>query len=143
MDIFTSLKISSSALKAQRIRLNTVSANLANIETTQTPEGGPYRKKDVVFTTAGKPFEERLANSMRGAVQGVQVSRIMTSPEPPKMVYDPAHPDAGDDGYVAMPDINVMDEVVDMMSASRAYESNVTVVKSAKRMALKALEIGR
>lgn len=143
MDIFTSLKISSSALKAQRIRLNTVSANLANIETTQTPEGGPYKKKDVIFRSSGESFEQRLAHNMRGSVQGVQVSRIMTSPEPPKMVYDPAHPDAGEDGYVAMPDINVMDEVVDMMSASRAYEANVTVVKSAKRMALKALEIGR
>lgn len=143
MDIFTSLKISSSALKAQRLRMNTISSNLANIETTSTPEGGPYKKKDVVFRPVGTSFEERLDRSLRGSVQGVRVERIVADDSAPKMVYDPAHPDADQQGYVALPNINLMDEMVDLMSATRAYEANVTVVKSAKRMALKALEIGQ
>lgn len=143
MDIFTSMKVSSSAIQAQRTRLNTISSNLANIETTQTPEGGPYKKKGVVFRPVGTPFEERLDRSLRGAVQGVKVQRIVADEKGPKLVHDPSHPDADADGYVAMPNINVMDEMVDMMSASKAYEANVTVIQSAKRMALKALEIGR
>lgn len=143
MDIFNSLRISSSALQAQRMRLDTISSNLANMETTRTPEGGPYQKKSVVFRPVGTSFEERLDRSLRGAVQGVRVDRILADTSEPKMVYDPAHPDAEDSGYVAMPNINLMDEMVDMKSASRAYEANVTVVKASKRMALKALEIGR
>lgn len=143
MDLFNSMRISSSALQAQRTRLDTISSNLANMETTRTPEGGPYKKKDVVFRPVGTSFEERLERSLRGAAQGVRVERIVADESPPKMVYDPAHPDADDGGYVAMPNINLMDEMVDMMSASRAYEANVTVVKASKRMALKALDIGR
>jgi flagellar basal-body rod protein FlgC len=143
MDIFTSMRISSTALQAQRTRLDTISSNLANMETTRTPEGGPYQKKSVVFTTDGTSFEQRLDRSLRGAAQGVRVAQIVADNSEPKMVYDPAHPDADNGGYVAMPNINLMDEMVDMMSAGRAYEANVTVVKAAKRMALKALEIGR
>ncbi|PLX84502.1 MAG: flagellar basal body rod protein FlgC [Desulfuromonas sp.] len=143
MDIFSSLKISSSALRAQRTRLNTISSNLANIETTRTPEGGPYRKREVVFQSSAGSFSERLDRSMRGAVQGVEVAEIRTSSAPPKMVYDPGHPDADDKGFVAMPNVNLLEEMADMTGAARAYEANVTAVKSAKRMALKALEIGR
>jgi flagellar basal-body rod protein FlgC len=143
MDIFDSLKIGSSALKAQQVRLNAISSNLANIETTRTPEGGPYQKKAVVFRTTPLSFDRDLEQNMRGAVQGVEVSRILTDPAPPKMIYDPSHPDAGSDGFVAKPNINLLEEITDMMTATRAYEANVTTIKSAKRMALKALEIGR
>ncbi|AJF07600.1 flagellar basal body rod protein FlgC [Geoalkalibacter subterraneus] len=143
MDIFTSMKVGASALKAQRMRLNTISSNLANVETTSTPEGGPYKKKNVVFRPVGTAFEKQLDSNLKGAVQGVQVQRISADERAPRMVYDPAHPDADPQGYVAMPNINVMDEIVDMMSATSAYEANVTVVQSAKRMALKALEIGK
>lgn len=143
MDIFTSMKVGASALTAQRMRLNTISSNLANVETSNTPEGGPYKKKNVVFRPAGTSFEERLDNNLKGAVQGVKVQRITADEREPRMVFDPSHPDADPQGYVAMPNINVMDEIVDMMSATSAYEANVTVVQSAKRMALKALEIGR
>ena len=143
MDIFTTMKISASALKAQRLRLNTISSNLANIETTRTPDGGPYRKREVVFQTTGKGFADTLDTRMRDAAQGVKVSHIQASTLPPRMVYDPSHPDADEQGQVAMPNISLVEETADMMSASRAYEANVTVVKSAKRMALKALEIGR
>ncbi len=143
MDIFTTMKISSSALKAQRIRMNAISSNLANIETTRTPDGGPYRKREVVFTTTQKGFSDTLDSRMRDAAQGVKVARVQASSLPPRMVYDPSHPDADENGQVAMPNISLVEETADMMSAARAYEANVTVVKSAKRMALKALEIGR
>ncbi len=143
MDIFTTMKISASALKAQRIRMNAISSNLANIETTRTPEGGPYRKREVVFQSTRQGFSDTLDNRMRDAAQGVKVSHIQASSAPPKMVHQPAHPDADEQGQVAMPNVNLVEEVADMMSASKAYEANVTVIKSAKRMAQKALEIGK
>ncbi|BCO08553.1 flagellar basal-body rod protein FlgC [Desulfolithobacter dissulfuricans] len=147
MDIFTTFKIAGSALKAQRIRLNTISSNLANVETTSTPEGGPYKKKSVYFETQNIPFSEHLKSNMGSeadkAVQGVRVARILEDQDPPQRIYNPTHPDAGEDGYVEMPNISVLKEMTDMMSATRSYEANTTVVKSAKRMALKALEIGR
>lgn len=139
MNIFTTFDISASALKAQRIRLNTISSNLANVETTSTPEGGPYKKKSVYFQTKTISFKEQLDHS----IQGVEVGQILEDQNEPKMMYDPSHPDAGDDGYVAMPNISVLKEMMDMMSATSSYEANTTVIKSAKRMALKALEIGR
>jgi flagellar basal-body rod protein FlgC len=143
MDIFTTMKVSASALKAQRIRMNAISSNLANIETTRTPDGGPYRKREVVFQSSQKGFANTLDSRMKEAVQGVKVAQVQASSLPPRMVYDPSHPDANEEGQVAMPNISLVEETADMMSASRAYEANVTVVKSAKRMALKALEIGR
>lgn len=139
MNIFDSLKISSSALTAERIRLNVISSNLANIETTRTPEGGPYRKQEVVFQSTTPTFADRL----QGAVQGVEVAKIQTSNAPPRMVYDPSHPDANAKGYVAMPNINLVEEMTDLMTATRAYEANITAAQSAKRMALKALDIGQ
>ncbi len=144
MNIFHSLKVSSSALKAQMIRLNTISSNLANIETTRTPDGGPYKKKSVVFRPVStSPFSMQLDRQMSSAVKGVEVAEIVTDKRPAKMIYDPSHPDAGDDGFVAKPNVNMMEEIADMMSATRAYEVNVTIIKSAKQMALKALQIGK
>lgn len=143
MDIFNSIKISSSALKAQGTRLNVISSNMANIETTRTPEGGPYRKKDVVFQTSAQPFEKHLAQNLKGSVSGVAVAAIQNNPSPPKVIYDPTHPDADAEGYLAMPNINVLEEMTDMMTATKAYEANVTAINAAKRMALKALEIGK
>lgn len=142
MDVFTSLKISSSALAAQRSRIDVVSSNLANIETTRTPEGGPYQKRDVVFRSV--PQEDRSFDRVLGnAARHVEVAEIRTNPAPPKMVHDPSHPDADPQGFVAMPNMNLMEEMVDLMTATRSYEANVTAIQSAKRMALKALEIGR
>jgi flagellar basal-body rod protein FlgC len=143
MDILTTFRISASALKANTIRLNTISSNLANIETTSTPEGGPYKKKSVYFESKPVSFQEQLDSTMKDSVQGVEVTKIIEDPDPPRKVYNPSHPDAAADGYVEMPNIDVLEETVDMMSATRAYQANVTTIKSAKRMALKALEIGR
>ncbi|MBM9602967.1 flagellar basal body rod protein FlgC [Desulfopila inferna] len=143
MDIFTSMQIGASALKANSIRLNTISSNLANIETTSTPEGGPYKRKSVNFQSSPLSFQEHLDSNLQTTIQGVKVSEILEDKEPPQKVYRPEHPDADENGYVAMPNINVLKEMVDMMSTTRSYEANATTIKSAKRMAMKALEIGR
>lgn len=143
MDIFTSMHISASALKANRIRLNTISSNLANVETTSTPEGGPYKRKSVYFQTTPMTFKQHLDSNMQTTIHGVKVKEILEDNTPPKKVYKPAHPDADEQGYVAMPNISVLEEMVDMMNTTRSYDANTTVIKSSKRMALKALEIGR
>lgn len=143
MDIFNAIKISSSALAAQRTRLNTISSNLANIETTRTPEGGPYKRRQVVFKSEGKPFNEELNTRLKAAVQGVEVAEVRVGNEAPKRIYNPSHADADAEGYVSMPNINMLQEMADMTSAARAYEANVTAIKAARRMAMKALEIGR
>jgi len=143
MDILNTFRIGSSALKAQSLRLNTISSNLANVETTSTPEGGPYKKKSVHFQSAPLSFQEELEGSLKNGVEGVKVTKITEDQTPPKKVYNPSHPDANEDGYVEMPNISVMEEMVDMMSATRSYQANVTSIRMAKRMAMKALEIGR
>ena len=145
MDIFTTFDIAASGLKAQTTRLNTISSNLANAETTSTPEGGPYKKKSVVFQTEKLPFRQHLDASLhtQGQTQGVKIAKITEDTSPPQRIYDPAHPDAKEDGYVEMPNISVIKEMMDMMSATRSYEANTTTIKSAKRMAMKALDIGR
>ncbi|MCL1981020.1 MAG: flagellar basal body rod protein FlgC [Proteobacteria bacterium] len=145
MDIFTTFDIAASGLKAQQTRLNTISSNLANAETTATPEGGPYKKKSVLFRTEPAPFQRHLTASMQEQrhAEGVKVAKIIEDNSPPQLVYDPSHPDARPDGYVALPNVSVLKEIVDMMSATRSYEANTTTIKSAKRMAMKALDIGR
>lgn len=143
MGVFTSLNISASALQAQRIRLDTISSNMANAETTRTPQGGPYQRKMVVFESQQMSFADHLSSRSNRAINGVRVSQIAVDNREPKLVYDPQHPDADDRGYVAMPDIDILKETTDMMMATRAYEANITTIKSAKRMALKALEIGK
>jgi len=143
MDIFSTFAISASAMKAQKIRLDTVSSNMANAETTSTPEGGPYKKKSVYFQSTPIGFEQHLDSALRGSAQGVAVTKIIEDPDPPRRVYNPSHPDAAEDGYVDMPNVDVLKEMVDMMSATRSYQANVTTIQSAKRMAQKALEIGR
>ncbi len=142
MDIFASLKVSASALTAQTIRLNTISSNLANVDTTSTPEGGPYKKKSVYFQSKPLSFQDQLDSNLQGSVEGVEVTKIVEDKSPPRKVYDPTHPDADKDGYVSMPNISVLKEMVDMMSATRSYQANVTAVQSEKRMVLKAIDIG-
>jgi flagellar basal-body rod protein FlgC len=141
MDIFASFHVSASALKAQTTRLDTISSNLANVDTTSTPEGGPYKKKSVYFQSKPISFREQLDSNVKGSVQGVEVKRILEDQDPPRKVFNPSHPDADKDGYVALPNISVLKEMVDMMSATRSYEANVTAIKSEKRMIQQALEI--
>lgn len=135
MGNFSSIDISASGLYAQRVRLDAIANNIANATTTRTDKGGPYRKQEVVFQAHMGKFE--------GDNGGVDVAGVMDSPEPPKMVYDPSHPDAGPDGMVAMPNVNVVEEMVDMVTATRAYEANVQAINAAKAMTARALELGR
>ena len=145
MDFFTSMKMSASGLNAQTKRMNTISSNIANAETTRTPEGGPYRRKDPVFTTKeiGTSFGEYLDNELNDYVEGVEVAEIAKDERPARLVYNPSHPDANREGYVAMPNVNTVEEMANMISAQRSYEANVTAMAAAKSMAQKALEIGR
>lgn len=143
MDILGVMDIGSSALKAQTIRLNVISSNLANMETTRTPEGGPYKKKSVLFTSKQTGFAQELENQTRLQAQGVQVERILVDPGKGKQVYDPSHPDADAKGFVEKPNVKLVEEMTDMMKAKGSYEANVTSIKAAQRMAMKSLEIGR
>lgn len=145
MDLLTSLKISASGLAAQKKRMGAISSNIANAQTTRTAEGGPYRKKEVVFGAepARESFSEVLEGETAALAQQVHATEVVSTNKPPKMVYDPGHPDANKDGLVAMPDINVMEEMANMIKASRSYEANISAMNTTKSMALKALEIGR
>ena len=143
--LFKSMTISSSGLAAQRLRMNVLSSNLANAQTTRTPEGGAYKRKDVVFTAkpTGNQFEDFLDDTKLLRLRKVEVSDIHTDTRPPRKVFDPSHPDANDKGYVEMPNIQATTEMVNMITATRAYEANATALNAAKGMALKALEIGK
>lgn len=145
MNFFDALKTSASGLSAQRIRMNVISSNLANINTTRTPEGGPYQRKDVVFAAGGpdRSFRDMLDARLAGGSTPVAVAGIVNDTTPPLLKYDPEHPDADDKGYVALPNINLMEEMVNLLSATRSYEANVTAIKASKSMVQKALEIGK
>ncbi len=145
MDFFSSMRVSASGLEAQMRRMNTISSNIANAETTRTEEGGPYKRKDAIFEANAdkETFGEILTNKMDENVQGVLVSDIQQDETPPRLVYNPNHPDANAEGYVAMPNVNTVEEMANMISAQRSYEANITALNAAKEMAAKALEIGR
>lgn len=153
MSILTSLRASASALTAQRMRMNAIANNVANVETTRTPEGGPYRRQQVVFTprAGGMPFLQLVraglgnvggrAPDWIGGSGGVQVAQVIEDQAPGRLVHQPDHPDANADGYVEYPNVDLVTEMVDMLSATRSYEANVTVLSSAKSMAMRALDI--
>jgi len=145
MDLFSAMDIGASALTAERTRINVISGNLANANTTRTAEGGPYKRKDAVFTA--QPISPVFGETMSrlGAQQpaGVQVTQIVEDASPPRLQYDPHHPDADEKGFVSLPNVNVIEEMADMIVATRAYEANITAVQAAKGMALKTLELGR
>ena len=144
MDVLTAMQISGSALKAERTRLNITAMNLANANTTRTIEGGPYRAKSVIFAAKPLPgsFQDRLEASSERLRQ-VEVTQVVEDKTPFREVYDPSHPDADENGVVRMPNVNVVEQTVDMMNARRSYEANVTALDAAKSMALKALDIAR
>jgi flagellar basal-body rod protein FlgC len=165
MDMFSGLSISASGLRAQRMRQNVISSNLANAETTRTKEGGPYKRQFVVLRENPADPEKRFVfgpDKMQGFTthdnhipipdpglplgkdhvgSGVEVASIEQDQTPAKLVYDPSHPDANDQGYVALPNINVVQEMTDMITATRSYEASVTAMNSTKAMLMKALEI--
>lgn len=139
--IFKSIDISSSGLTAERLRMDTISNNIANANVTRTESGGPYKRQMPVFGV--KSTSSFSLKTLNDAIPGgVVVEGITEDESGPRMVYDPAHPDANKEGYVAYPNVNPVREMVDMITCSRAYEANVTAMNSAKNMMLKALEIG-
>ena len=157
MSVWNILRIGASALSAQRLRLDVISNNIANAETTRTAEGGPYRRQDVVFTPQGtQAFLPQFLATRRGnepgrgtgsgqssGLGGVQAAAIIRSDEPGPRIYDPSHPDADQEGYVTYPNVNMVVEMTNMLSATRSYEAGISVVEAAKRMALRALDIGK
>ncbi len=144
MGMFTAIDAAGSGMTAERLRLDVISNNLANVNTTRTKEGGPYRRQIVVYTPRDEynTFAQMLSQKLE-AGKGVRVVGITEDNSPTPMIYDPSHPDADAKGYVHMPNVNVVAEMVDMITATRSYEANVASISSAKAMALKALEIGR
>lgn len=146
MAFLNSINVSASGLTAEKLRMDVISKNIANANTTRTADGTPYRRQVVVFAEGDKPmtFSDYLTDASKSLIgSGVKVVGIKEDTTPFKSVYDPGHPDADENGYVKMPNVDIMTEMVNMISASRAYEANVTAINSVKSMAMKALEIGR
>lgn len=148
MSIFRTIDISASGLTAQSLRMDVIAQNIANAETTRTESGDPYQRRLTVLSRQTPDFAEtvsRLQEADADAVRpsGVVVSETLADETPFKLVFDPAHPDADEAGYVRMPNVDIAREYVDMIAATRSYEANITVLNASKRMALKALEIGR
>lgn len=147
MSFFSSINTSATALTAQTLRMDVISENIANVNTTKTADGGPYKRKTVTFQEIGdqRPFssvfEEVYSTSSNG--KGVQVSKIVVDNKEGALVYDPSHPDADENGYVMQTNVNIVQEMTDMISASRSYEANVTAMNATKAMLTKTLEIGR
>ena len=137
MNLLSGIDVTTEALSAQKTRLDIVAQNIANAQTTRTPDGGPYKRQVVSFET------ELLKQTNGSSLQSVKVGSISPDPTPGDMVYNPQHPDAGANGMVAMPNVNVAYEMVDMITASRAYEANLSFVKNARTLAQKTLDIGK
>ena len=135
MDSFNIFKISASALDSQRKRMNVIASNMANVHSTSTEAGGVYKRKDVLFQA--EPVDPK------GELEGVKVKEIVIDNAQPVIVYDPEHPDADAEGYVTMPNINIIEEMVNMMMATRAYEANVSAFNISKDLFMKTMEIGR
>ena len=142
LGVFSAMEVAASGLSAERTRMNTVASNLANARTTRTDAGGPYKRLDPVFEAVGLD-NERGVMATQGGVSLVKVARIQEDTRPGMMVYEPGHPDANAGGYVEYPNVNAVEEMVNMITASRAYEAGVTSIESVKAMAKSAIGIGR
>lgn len=148
MDLFRIFTLSGAGMNAQKSRMNVVAGNMANAETTRTPEGGPYRRRNVIFQAVppGGEFSSLMRLSLTGRpdeILTVEVAGVKESQRAPKKIYDPQHPDADSEGYVSYPDINVMEEMVDLLSAVRSYEANLAAYNATKSLVRRILEIGR
>lgn len=143
MSLFSVLSVSASGMSAQRTRAELLTENLANSETTRTPEGGPYRRKDAVFTSAPQtsPFAAVFQTELESGVNGVEVSDVVEDTSEPEKRYQPGHPDADQDGYVAYPRVNPAEDMVDLLSASRGYQGNVAAMTAIKDMILHSIDL--
>ena len=147
MSILSSLSVNVSGMTAQRQRVNTISENIANANTTRTPQGGPYRRREVIFAAVSndRTFEEELRNQKKSLDTATQVKivGIVQDERAPILRYEPGHPDANQEGYVAMPNVSMIEEMVNLMEASRSYEANVAAFNASKNMWQSALDLGR
>lgn len=144
MSAFTGMNISASGMTAQRLRMDIISQNIANVNTTRDENGNPYRRKAVVFSEKdARPFQEVFMRTAGVVGNGVKVTRIVEDDKAMRRVFDPTHPDADDDGYVTYPNVNIVQEMTDLIDATRSYEANVTAFNATKSMALKGLEVGK
>jgi flagellar basal-body rod protein FlgC len=141
MNLITALDVNATGLTAQRKRVEVASSNLANSQTTRTEEGGPYRRKDVVFETS--PFKETLGAAMNNGVEGVNVSDVVDDPRPFEMRFQPGHPDADSQGYVAYPNVNASEEMASLVEGSRSYEANLAAIAIVKAMITRTIDLGR
>jgi flagellar basal-body rod protein FlgC len=141
MDFSVPMQILSSGLTAQRVKMDVITSNLANVSTTSTPGGGPYKRKEVVLTAQN--IEAGFNRRLQDVLQTVEVKEIREDQKSVKLIYDPTHPDANEKGFVAMPDINVVLEMAEMISVGKSYEACTTAFDATKNMALKSLEIGK
>ncbi len=143
MGIFDSMQINTSGLNLERLKLDVISSNIANVNTTRTEDGGPYIKKQVTFQESINRQKSNLAGKVSNQSFGVQSTGIVENDENTKLVYEPTHPDADENGYVTYPNIDMADEMVDLMTTIRTYEANVTAMSASKAMLNKALEIAQ
>ncbi len=142
LGVFSAMEVAASGLGAERIRMNTIAANLANARTTRTANGGPYRRIDPLFEAVG--LDRAQPNTLgRAGVSLVRVARIVEDERPGQLVHEPGHPDANPQGYVEYPNVNAVEEMVNMITASRAYEAGVTSIDTIKQMARSAIDLGR
>lgn len=146
MGIFDAMNVSASGLSAERTRMDVTAANLANAQTTRGPDGQPYRRKEVVLQSQDASFAgvlSRVGGNVRSTGAGVRVAEVFEDPTPNRRVYDPGHPDANAEGYIELPSINPVTEMVDLIASSRAYEANVTAMQTAKSMFTKSIDLLR
>ena len=144
MSVFSAMNISATGMTAQRTRLDVISQNIANVNTTRDADGNVYKRKSVIFEEKTYvSFDDALINATGNLGKGVKISEIFEDPSEGRMVYDPSHPDADEKGYVTYPNVNTVTEMKVMIDASRSYEANVTAFNASKNMELKALDIGK
>ena len=143
MSLLNAISVSSSGLLAERQRIETMVGNLANARTTRTPEGGPYRRRDVVFESVpvGGSFAEALSQAVQA--RGVRVAGVVVDDSPPQAVHDPSHPDADESGFVMLPNVDAVEELVNLVAAARSFEANLTAVDISRRLAERSIELGR
>ncbi len=141
MSFLDALKVSGSALAAERLRIDLASSNLANAESTRTPEGGPYRRRDPVFRATA--LDTGFGSELERALRGVSVQKVVIDARPPREVFDPSHPDADGDGIVRLPNVSLVEELANLQNAARSYEANIAAINAGRDMALRALRIGK
>ena len=143
MNFFTAMEVISSGLTAERVRMNITASNLANAETTRTEAGGPYKRRDPIFESKNLDDRRGFQSDLEQALLGVEVAEVVEDTKEPRLLFDPSHPDSNGDGYVELPNVNMIEEMVNMMMAARSYEAGVSAMRSVTEMAQRALSVGK